>query len=456
MRHRHQQTQPNHGLGSSNMANEEKVLVPDIGDFAAVEVIEILVASGDTVSAEDSLVTLESDKATMEIPAPANGVVGKIEVNIGDTLSEGDLVMWLHAADSSAAATEVAPTEAAPAAATAKPTPAPEAPKAAAPAPVPAAPAPVAAAPSGNSAHASPAVRRFARELGADISRIGGSGRKGRILKSDVQGFIKVALSGTGSNASSASVSGSGLAVAAMPNIDYSKFGEVENLPLSKINKITGQVLHRNWVTIPHVTQFDDADITDLEAFRKQLVGEYKDRGIKITLLAFLMKAVVSALKQFPRFNASLDASGENLILKKYYHIGIAVATPDGLVVPVVRDVDQKSLVELAQELTAISIKARDKKLGPKDMQGGCFTISSLGGLGGSAFTPIVNAPEVAILGVSRSAMKPIYQPDGEFAARLMLPLSLSYDHRVIDGADGARFTSYLSRVLADMRRLLL
>jgi len=428
------------------MANEEKVLVPDIGDFAGVEVIEILVATGDSVQKEDSLITLESDKATMEIPAPASGVVGKIEVAIGDTIAEGDLVMWLQASDS-APAVESKP--AAPEPVKAASTPAPVAPKAA---PVAAkTAAPVAA----GKAHASPAVRRFARELGADISQIGGSGPKGRIRKEDVQNFIKAALSGS-APASNAAASGTGLAVAAMPNIDYSKFGQIETLPLSKINKITGQVLHRNWVTIPHVTQFDDADITDLEAFRKQLVGEYKDKGIKITLLTFLMKAVVAALKQFPRFNASLDASGENLILKQYYNIGIAVATPDGLVVPVIRDVDQKSIVELAQELTAISIKARDKKLGPKDMQGGCFSISSLGGLGGNAFTPIVNAPEVAILGVSRSAMKPIYQPDGEFAARLMLPLSLSYDHRVIDGADGARFTSYLSRVLADMRRVLL
>jgi len=436
------------------MANEEKVLVPDIGDFAGVEVIEILVATGDSVQKEDSLITLESDKATMEIPAPASGVVGKIEVAIGDTIAEGDLVMWLQANSSTTAtAAEPEPEAAAPEPAKAEPTAA--APKAAAP--VAAAPtlAPTAAPASGKAAHASPAVRRFARELGADINQIGGSGPKGRIRKEDVQNFIKAALSGS-APAANAAASGSGLAVAAMPNIDYSKFGQIETLPLSKINKITGQVLHRNWVTIPHVTQFDDADITDLEAFRKQLVGEYKDRGIKITLLTFLMKAVVAALKQFPRFNASLDASGENLILKQYYNIGIAVATPDGLVVPVIRDVDKKSIVELAQELTAISIKARDKKLGPKDMQGGCFSISSLGGLGGSAFTPIVNAPEVAILGVSRSAMKPIYQPDGEFAARLMLPLSLSYDHRVIDGADGARFTSYLSRVLADMRRVLL
>jgi len=437
------------------MANEEKVLVPDIGDFAGVEVIEILVATGDTVQKEDSLITLESDKATMEIPAPASGVVGKIEIAIGDTIAEGDLVMWLQASEAAAA-----PEAAVPELVKTAPAPAPVAPKAApvAAAPTPKAtpaPAKTAAPVAAGKAHASPAVRRFARELGADISQIGGSGPKGRIRKEDVQNFIKAALSGS-APASNAAASGTGLAVAAMPNIDYSKFGQIETLPLSKINKITGQVLHRNWVTIPHVTQFDDADITDLEAFRKQLVGEYKDKGIKITLLTFLMKAVVAALKQFPRFNASLDASGENLILKQYYNIGIAVATPDGLVVPVIRDVDQKSIVELAQELTAISIKARDKKLGPKDMQGGCFSISSLGGLGGNAFTPIVNAPEVAILGVSRSAMKPIYQPDGEFAARLMLPLSLSYDHRVIDGADGARFTSYLSRVLADMRRVLL
>ncbi|HHJ19218.1 MAG TPA: branched-chain alpha-keto acid dehydrogenase subunit E2, partial [Gammaproteobacteria bacterium] len=283
-------------------------------------------------------------------------------------------------------------------------------------------------------------------ELGVDLGQVEGSGRKGRILKEDVRGYVKRALT---------QGAGGGLGVAPMPEIDFSQWGEVETKPLSKINKLTGEFLHRNWVTVPHVTQFDEADITDLEAFRKSMVDEYKDQGIKITLLAFLVKAVVSALKALPRFNASLDATGENLILKSYINIGIAVDTPDGLVVPVIRDADRKSLVEIAAEMRDISIKARDKKLRPADMQGGCFTISSLGGIGGTKFTPIVNAPEVAILGVSRSKMQPVWN-GSEFEPRLILPLSLSYDHRVIDGADGARFTAFLNRVLSDTRRLLL
>jgi pyruvate dehydrogenase E2 component (dihydrolipoamide acetyltransferase) len=302
--------------------------------------------------------------------------------------------------------------------------------------------------------HASPAIRRFARELGVDIAQVNGAGEKGRVTRDDVQNFVKAALAQprdvTGSTAG-----GNGLQVLDMPVIDFAKFGAIESKPLSRIQKISGANLHRNWVTIPHVTQFDEADITEMEAFRKQLGAEYAKQNIKITPLAFMLKAAATALLKFPKFNSSLDASGENLIYKQYVHIGVAVDTPDGLVVPVLRDVDKKGIVQLAQELGEISAKAREKKITAADMQGGCFTISSLGGIGGTAFTPIINAPEVAILGVSRSSMKPVYQ-DGEFVPRLMLPLSVSYDHRVIDGAAAARFTAYLAQVLSDLRRLAL
>ncbi|MBD3610799.1 MAG: dihydrolipoyllysine-residue acetyltransferase [Gammaproteobacteria bacterium] len=425
----------------------KEIFVPDIGDFSDVEVIEVLVSEGDSINAEDSLITVESEKAAMEIPAPEAGVIKEMKIKVGDTVSEGTLMMLLEPSVASVA-------EAAPAAA--EPEPAKEEPKAEAsepkPAPAPA-PAPTRQSPTASidevsfsKAYASPAIRKFARELGVDLGKVDGSGRKGRITKEDVQNYVKRAL---------AQPSGGGLGVAPMPEIDFSQWGEVESKPLSKINKLTGEFLHRNWVTIPHVTQFDEADITDMEAFRKSMAQEYKDQGIRVTPLVFMMKAVVSALKKYPRFNSSLDATGENLIMKHYYNVGIAVDTPDGLVVPVVRDVDRKSLVELAVELGEISIKARDKKLKPSDMQGGSFTISSLGGIGGTKFTPIVNAPEVAILGVSRSKMQPVWNGE-EFEPRLMLPLSLSYDHRVIDGADGARFTTFLSRVLSDTRRLLL
>lgn len=439
----------------------KNIVVPDIGDFADVEVIEILVSPGDTIKAEDSLITLESDKASMEIPAPEGGVVKALKIKVGDRIKQGDTILELEPANDAAPAAEQAAEKPA-AQAEAKPEPKPEpksAPKAEEPQPAPAAPR---AAPAGqrpsptrkidevsfSKAYASPSVRRFARDLGVDLGQVEGTGRKGRIVKEDVQAFVKRALS---------QGAGGGLGVAPMPEIDFSQWGEVESKPLTKINKLTGQFLHRNWVTIPHVTQFDEADISDLEAFRKSMVAEYKDKGVKLTLLVFLMKAVVSALREFPRFNASLDATGENLVYKKYFNIGIAVDTPDGLVVPVVRDVDRKSLMDLARELGEISQKARDKKLTPGDMQGGCFTISSLGGIGGTKFTPIVNAPEVAILGVSRASMQPVWNAEEEtFDPRLVLPLSLSYDHRVIDGADGARFTSFLSRVLSDTRRLLL
>ena len=424
----------------------KEIFVPNIGDFDAVEVIEILVSEGDTVAAEDSLISVESDKASMEIPAPEAGVVKEIKVSIGDEVSEGSLILLL---EPSAEGDAPAPGADAPAPVAES---APAAPAAPAPAPKPAAPAPRPSPTakideaSFSKAYATPSVRKFARELGVDLGKVDGTGRKGRITKEDVQGFVKRALS---------QPAGGGLGVAPMPEIDFSKWGEIETQPLSKINKLTGQFLHRNWVTIPHVTQFDEADITDMEVFRKGLAADYKEKGIRITPLVFLMKAIVSAMKEYPRFNSSLDSTGENLIMKHYYNVGIAIDTPDGLVVPVVQDVDRKSIVELAVELGEISVKAREKKLKPADMQGGSITISSLGGIGGTKFTPIVNAPEVAILGVSRSKMQPVWNGK-EFEPRLMLPLSLSYDHRVIDGADGARFTSFLSRVLSDTRRLLL
>jgi pyruvate dehydrogenase E2 component (dihydrolipoamide acetyltransferase) len=435
------------------MAELKEIRVPDIGDFKSVEVIEVLVAPGDTISAEDSLITLESDKASMEIPAPEGGVVREVRVKVGDHIAEGSPILVLEPAEGGAAtpAPEAKPQPAsAPAAAEPSPSPAAEPPPAATQEP------PAAARPSPTAhlneqrfrkAHASPSVRRFARELGVDLGQVGGSGDKGRILREDVQAYVKRALSQSGA--------AGGLGVAPMPEVDFSQFGEIETQPLTKINKLTGQNLHRNWVTIPHVTQFDEADVTNLESFRKQMVEEYAAKGVKITMLAFLLKAVVSALREFPRFNASLDPTQENLIVKKYFHIGIAVDTPDGLVVPVIRDVDRKSLVDLAQELGEVSKRAREKKLKPSDMQGGCFSISSLGGIGGTAFTPIINAPEVAILGVSRTSWKPVYE-NGEFVPRLTLPLSLSYDHRVIDGALGARFTSFLSKLLSDTRRMLL
>jgi pyruvate dehydrogenase E2 component (dihydrolipoamide acetyltransferase) len=438
------------------MANVKDILVPDIGDFEGVEVIEIMVSPGDTISVEDPLVSLESDKAAMEIPSPQAGTIKEVKVSIGDKVSQGDLLVTLDVpaaeAEKPPAAEEATaqqpeekppePVKAPEQAAAPEPTPAP----ASAQRPPPVAPSPIDEA-GFRKAHASPAVRKFARELGADLAQITGTGNKGRIIKEDVTAFVKRVMT--------SATAGGGLGVAPMPEIDFSQFGEIETQPLTKINKLTGQFLHRNWVTVPHVTQFDEADITELETFRKQLNEEHKNEGIRVTVLAFLMKALVSALKEYPRFNSSLDATGENLILKKYIHIGVAVDTPDGLVVPVVRDCDRKSLIELANELIAISGKARDKKLSPADMSGGCISISSLGGIGGTAFTPIVNAPEVAILGVSRAQMKPVYK-DGEFEPRLVLPLSLSYDHRVIDGADGARFTTFLSKVLSDTRRLLL
>ena len=431
---------------------EITLTVPDIGDFTDVEIIEVLVKEGDSVAQEDSLITLETDKATMDIPASEAGTITGMLVKVGDRVNEGDAIAKIDSTGISTAESQPAePTPAAAEPVVSEPAPAADTPIPKEPPPRQQSPRPSPTAKINedtfSAAHASPSVRKFARELGADLGMVTGTGRKGRITKEDVKEFVKQAMTtgaGTG-----------GMRVAPMPEIDFTAFGEVETQPLTKINKLTGQFLHRNWVTVPHVTQFDEANITELEKFRKSMAGEYKEQGIKLTLLAFLMKAVVSAMKRYPRFNSSLDATGENLILKKYFHIGIAVDTPDGLVVPVVRDVDHKSLVDIARELGEISIKARDRKLKPTDMQGGCMSISSLGGIGGTAFTPIVNAPKVAILGVSRSVMKPVWNGE-EFEPQLILPLSLSYDHRVIDGADGARFTSYLASVLSDTRRLLL
>ncbi len=442
-----------------------EVLVPDIGDYKDVPVIEVLVEAGQTVQAEDSLVTLESDKATMEVPAPFAGVVKDLKIKVGDKVSQGTLVLTIEAAEVAApAASAPAPAKAAapaPAAAEpppATPTPVADAPVVAASSAVP--PAPPTAGPIDEAtfakAHASPSVRRLARELGVDLGQLKGSGPKSRIIKEDIQAFVKAALAGGGAAARGAAGAGlPGLNLPAWPTVDFSKFGPVESRPLTRIQKLSGPALHRNWVMIPHITQQDEADVTDMEAFRKTLSEEFAKSGFKITPLVFLMKAVVAALKQFPDFNASLAPAGDALILKQYYHIGVAVDTPEGLVVPVIRDVDKKGVVQIAKELAEVSQKARDKKMGPNDMQGGTFSISSLGGIGGGHFTPIINAPEVAILGVSRSTMKPVWK-DGQFVPRLMMPISLSYDHRVIDGAKGARFITYLNGVLSDIRRVML
>jgi pyruvate dehydrogenase E2 component (dihydrolipoamide acetyltransferase) len=423
------------------VAEIKQIVVPDIGNFKGVAVIEVSVKAGDTVTAEQTLISLETDKATVDVPTPFAGVIKEVKVKVGDKVSEGNLIVTLEASGEAAAAA-VTPA-AAPAIAATPTVPAP----AAKPAPV-AAPAVTQATASGGTAHASPSIRRFARELGVNLPQVSGSGEKGRVTKEDVQNFVKKSLT-------QPTAGGSGLQVLEMPAVDFAKYGAIETKPLSRIKKISGANLHRNWVTIPHVTQFEEADISEMEAFRKELGAEYAKENFKITPLAFMLKACAITLKHFPDFNASLDAGGENLVLKKYIHIGVAVDTPDGLMVPVIRDVDQKGIVQLAKELGEVSAKAREKKITAADMQGGCFTISSLGGIGGTAFTPIINAPEVAILGVSRSSMKPVWK-DGEFVPRLMLPLSLSYDHRVIDGAAGARFATYLAHVLSDMRRLAL
>jgi pyruvate dehydrogenase E2 component (dihydrolipoamide acetyltransferase) len=433
-----------------------EVKVPDIGDFKDVPVIGIEVSPGDTVKAEDPLVTLESDKATMEVPAPAAGVVKEIRLKIGDKVSEGTLVLLLETAET---APSPQPSLASGRGSEPPPSPVPQGlPSVASgrgePVAAPPPPAEIAAeVAGGHRAHASPSVRRFARELGVDVALVKGTGPKGRILQQDVQNYVKGALAQPRGAAPAAGGGGAGLDLLPWPKVDFAKFGPIEAKPLSRIKKISGANLARNWVMIPHVTQFDEADISDLEALRVQLNKENEKSGVKLTMLAFLIKAAVAALKKFPDFNASLD--GENLVYKQYFHIGFAADTPNGLVVPVIRDADKKGVLEIAKEMGALSAKAREGKLGPAEMQGGCFSISSLGGIGGTAFTPIINAPEVAILGVSKSQTKPVW--DGKaFQPRLMIPLSLSYDHRVIDGASAARFTAYLAQVLADMRRVLL
>ncbi len=437
------------------MSVEKEIRIPDIGDFEDVEVIEVLVSPGDSVQGEDSLITIESDKASMEIPSPFAGIVGEIAVSLGDRVNEGSLILRLITSDAVETAAEPSPASVTQAAES-KPAPAATNAEAAA-APPTATPVPAAAPPESApvtpaaSAHASPSVRRLARQLGANLAKVSGTGRKGRILKDDLHGYIKRALEGGGASTGA----GNSLQVEPARSVDFAKFGEIELEKLSNIRKLAARSLHRSWVTIPHVTQFDEADITELEDYRKSQKLESEKRGVKLTALAFLMKAVVSTLKEFPRFCASLDETGENLILKRYYHVGVAVDTPNGLIVPVVRDVDRKGLFELASELQEVSERARNRKLTPTDLSGGCFSISSLGGIGGTAFTPIVNGPEVAILGVSRHFLKPVYV-DGELVPRLMLPLSLSYDHRVIDGADAARFTTKLKEVLSDVRNLVL
>ena len=476
----------------------QDVLVPDIGNFDSVDVIEILVKAGDTIALDDSLITVESDKASMDIPAPFAGVVKEVKIKVGDKIAQGHLLLTLEAADvaievatpslqplspQGREATVTAVDKSAPNLQTAansipsppvgegkgegaKPT------ELALAIPTPSRPAPEPAQkiqpahqplPIGESAvvngtktsHASPSVRKFARELGVNLALVKGSASKNRITESDVQAFVKNELVKPRTENMGAGLGS--LATLAMPVIDFSQFGNIESKPLSRIKKISGANLHRNWVTAPHVTQFDQADITDLEEFRKSMQSDAEKRGVKLTMLAFLIKASVNALKAYPNFNSSLAPDGDSLILKNYFNIGFACDTPDGLVVPVVKDVQQKDVLDIARDLGELSTKARERKLKIEEMQGGCFTISSLGGIGGTMFTPIINCPEVAILGVSRASMQPVYDAKtNAFEPRLILPLSLSYDHRVVDGADGARFTSQMRMMLSDVRRLLL
>jgi pyruvate dehydrogenase E2 component (dihydrolipoamide acetyltransferase) len=459
-----------------------EVKVPDIGDFEQVAVIEVLVKAGDVIKAEQSLITVESDKASMEIPSSHAGVVKELKVQLGDNVREGSVVLWLETA-AAAPASAPSPTLAADAPATAS--------VAVAPTTIATTPAVTAATvpaersvashpagqivptaalpphepmqPAMHLPHASPSVRRFARELGVPLAEVQGSGLKGRITPEDVQAFVKKVMAGDTRTAAQAakpstaptgtSAGGAGFDLLPWPKVDFAKFGAVERKDLSRIKKLSGANLHRNWVLIPHVTNHDDADITDLEAFRVQLNKENEKSGVKVTMLSFLIKACVSAVKKFPEFNASLD--GEQLVLKKYFHVGFAADTPNGLVVPVIKDADQKGILQISKEMSELAAKAREGKLGPADMTGGCFSISSLGGIGGRYFTPIINAPEVAILGVCKSSTEPRW--DGrQFAPRLILPLSLSWDHRVIDGASAARFNAHLGAVLADFRRVLL
>lgn len=432
----------------SEAPSEQEVCVPDIGDYKDIEVIEVLVKVGDTLNADDSLITLESDKAAMEVPAPFGGVVKALKVKAGDRVSKGTPILLLEVAG----AASNAPTLTSSSKQDTQPAPQSTPAVAEAVAISPGRREPILAEGQAMPPHASPAIRKFARELGVSLERVKGTGPKGRISREDVQQFVKQSLQRTDQPGST---SVGGFAWPAATEVDFSRFGPVESLPLTRIQKLSGPNLHRNWVSIPHITQFDEADINDLEAFRVSLKAEAEKRGVKLSLLPFVMKAVAASLKAFPSFNASLAPGGDTLVLKKYFHIGVAVDTPEGLVVPVIRDVDQKSVFELGAELMDVSQRARNKKLRGADLEGGCFTISSLGGIGGTAFTPIINAPEVAILGLSRSQMKPVFQ-NGQFVPRLMLPLSLSYDHRVIDGAQGARFIVHLGSTLADLRRVLL
>jgi pyruvate dehydrogenase E2 component (dihydrolipoamide acetyltransferase) len=444
----------------NSVASSIQVMVPDIGDFKDVAVIEMLVKVGDTVKVEQSLMTVESDKASMEIPSSAAGVVKELKVKLGDTVNIGDLIVVLEgvgAAPSLPAAGAASPVASASASAGAAPA------VAATATPVPSA-APAHnpnVAPTGGLPHASPSVRKFARELGVPLAEVKGSGSKGRITEEDVQSFTKSVMSGAiktlaasvGPASTSGGSDGAALGLIPWPKVDFTKFGTVERKDMSRIKKISAANLHRNWVMIPHVTNHDDADITELEAFRVQMNKENEKAGIKITMLAFLIKACVAALKKFPDFNSSLD--GDQLVLKQYFHIGFAADTPSGLVVPVIKDADKKGVLQISKEMGELAGKAREGKLSPADMQGACFTISSLGGIGGRYFTPIINAPEVAILGVCKSQMEPVWDGD-KFAPRLMLPLSLSWDHRVIDGASAARFNAYLGQILGDFRRVML
>jgi pyruvate dehydrogenase E2 component (dihydrolipoamide acetyltransferase) len=433
-------------------------MVPDIGDFKDVTVIEVLVAPGDTVALEQSLITIESDKASMEIPSSHAGTLKALTVKVGDVVNIGDLIGHITVTGGVAPTTTTAQPapSAAPAAVAAQPASAPAPAKAIAAAPV-AAHNPT-AAPSGKLPYASPSIRKFARQLGVPLEEVKGTGLKGRITQEDVQQFTRAVMSGAvktaaQANNSSADTSGAGLGLLPWPQVDFAKFGPIERVDRSRIKKISAANLHRNWVMIPHVTNHDDADITDLEAFRVATNKENEKSGVKVTMLAFLIKACVAALKKFPEFNSSLD--GDQLVMKQYFHIGFAADTPNGLVVPVIKDADKKGVLQISQEMGELAKKARDGKLGPADMTGACFTISSLGGIGGRYFTPIINAPEVAILGVCRSTMEPVW--DGKaFQPRLMLPLSLSWDHRVIDGAAAARFNAFLGQILADFRRVLL
>lgn len=430
------------------MSTIKEIHVPDIGNFDSVEVIEVSVKAGDDIQAEDTLVTLETEKASMDIPSPFSGKIQDLKIKVGDKVSQGTLVALIEVSDATAAPEKTAT---AAVSAPVAPAPTPAAPVSApAPAkvePAPAAPSREIASVDNSDAYAGPATRRLARELGVDLTKVSGSGRKGRVVTTDIHAYVKSILQNQGQ--------AGGFSIEKAPEVDFTQFGEIEVKPLNRIKKWTAKNLHRNWVSIPHVTQFDEADVTELETFRQENKQAAEDNGIKLTPLAFIMKAVVSGLKTYPQFNASLASNGTDLIYKKYFHLGIAVDTPNGLVVPVVRDVDSKGLFDLARELAVISALARDGKLKNEQMSGSCFSISSLGGVGGTAFTPIINAPDVAILGISKVQIRPVYM-DNQWVPRKMLPLSLSYDHRVIDGAEGARFVTHVASQLQDIRKLLL